>query len=153
MALISGGARGIGSGVARALAEQGHRVVITAREIDRAEAAARELAEGAPGEVRGLPLEVTDDASVAGVIDSIRATEGRLDALVNNAGFVGGYERRAAEVDLDEAASVLETNLFGAWRLTQASLPLPGSSTSPWAWASSRRWARARSATDSRRLH
>jgi NAD(P)-dependent dehydrogenase (short-subunit alcohol dehydrogenase family) len=122
--LISGGARGIGSGVARALAEQGHRVVITARDRDRAGAAARELADGTPGEIRGLALEVTDDASVAAVIASIRETEGRLDTLVNNAGLVGGYEQHAADVPLDQVQSVLDTNLFGAWRLTQASLPL-----------------------------
>jgi len=129
--LVSGGARGIGSGVAQALAEQGHRVVITAREAERAEAAARELEEGTSGGVRGLALEVTDDASVAAVIDSIRETEGRLDTLVNNAGVVGGYEQRAGNVDLDRATSVLETNLFGAWRLTQASLPLLRESPSP----------------------
>jgi NAD(P)-dependent dehydrogenase (short-subunit alcohol dehydrogenase family) len=81
--------------------------------------------------VRGLALEVTDDASVAAVIDSIRETEGRLDTLVNNAGVVGGYEQRAGNVDLDRATSVLETNLFGAWRLTQASLPLLRESPSP----------------------
>jgi NAD(P)-dependent dehydrogenase (short-subunit alcohol dehydrogenase family) len=129
--LISGGARGIGSGVARALAEQGHRVVITARDPERAEAAARELAEGAPGQVRALALEVTDDASVASVIASITATEGQLDTLVNNAGLVGGYDQHAADVALDQVQSVLETNLFGAWRLTQASLPLLRQSDAP----------------------
>jgi len=129
--LISGGARSIGSGVARALAGQGHRVVITARDPERAEAAARELAEGTPGVVRGLGLEVTDDASIESVIASITAAEGRLDTLVNNAGLVGGYDQRAAEVALDQVRSVLDTNLFGAWRLTQAALPLLRRSESP----------------------
>ncbi len=131
MVLISGGARGIGSGIARALAEQGHRVVITARDPEQAETAARELADGTPGEIRGLALEVTDDASVAAVIASIRETEGRLDTLVNNAGFVGGYGQDAADVPLDQVQSVLDTNLFGAWRLTQASLPLLRQSEAP----------------------
>jgi NAD(P)-dependent dehydrogenase (short-subunit alcohol dehydrogenase family) len=122
--LISGGARGIGSGVARALAEAGHRVIVTARDGEAAREAAAKLSNGTPGAVRGLGLDVDDDGSVEVVMDSVRSTEGRLDSLVNNAGLVGGYETRAGDVDLDAVKSVLETNLFGAWRMTQAALPL-----------------------------
>lgn len=122
--LISGGARGIGSGVARALARQGHRVIITARDGERATEVAAEIASDTPGSVRGLPLEVRDEASVEAVIASIGSTEGRLDSLVNNAGLVGSYEQSAGEIDLADVQSVLEINLFGAWRLTQAALPL-----------------------------
>ena len=129
--LISGGARGIGSGIARALAGEGHRVVITARDPEAATLAAARLSEGLPGAVRGLGLDVTDDRSVDLVLDSIRSTEGRLDTLVNNAGFVGEYNTPASEVELDEVKAVLETNLFGAWRMTQAALPLLRQSPAP----------------------
>jgi len=129
--LISGGARGIGSGVARALAEAGHRVVITARDGETARAAAAGFSEDVPGSVRGLGLDVDDEGSVEVVLDSIRSTEERLDTLVNNAGLVGGYETRAGDVDLNAVKSVLETNLFGAWRMTQAALPLLRESPAP----------------------
>jgi NAD(P)-dependent dehydrogenase (short-subunit alcohol dehydrogenase family) len=49
---------------------------------------------------------------------------GRLDALVNNAGVTDPYHPGAAEADLEDVKAVLETNLWGAWRLTQAVLPL-----------------------------
>jgi NAD(P)-dependent dehydrogenase (short-subunit alcohol dehydrogenase family) len=129
--LISGGARGIGSGVARALAGAGHRVIITARDEDIARDAAAALSEGSSGAVRGLGLDVDDDRSVERVIESVQSTEGRLDSLVNNAGLVGGYDTRAGDVDLNAVKSVLETNLFGAWRMTQAVLPLLRESAAP----------------------
>lgn len=131
MVLISGGARGIGSGIARGLADLGHRVVITARDAIEAESAAAEITEGRPGSVRGTDLEITDDGSIARLLDAIREHEGRLDTLVNNAGLVGGYRERAAEVDLDQVRSVLEINLLGAWALTQAALPLLRQSPAP----------------------
>lgn len=129
--LISGGARGIGTGIAQALAEQGHRVLITARDGAAAERAAAEIGPGAPGAVRGLELDVTDAACVDALAAAVGDDPGRLDTLVNNAGVVGGYASSAAEVDLDAVKDVLETNLFGAWRLTQALLPLLRSSPAP----------------------
>lgn len=122
--LISGGARGIGRGIARELAAQGHRVFVTARDAVAAERAAEELSQGVPGSVRGLELEVADQGSVDRVIEFVAAASGGLDVLVNNAGVMGDYRERAGDVDLESVGEVLETNLFGAWRLTQAALPL-----------------------------
>ncbi len=123
-ALISGGARGIGRGIALGLAEQGYRVVITARDGAVAERAAREMSGGVAGSVHGLAMEVTDRSSVEGVVEAISADSGGLDVLVNNAGVMGHYGEPAAEVDLDDVREVLEINLIGAWSLTQATLPL-----------------------------
>jgi NAD(P)-dependent dehydrogenase (short-subunit alcohol dehydrogenase family) len=123
-ALISGGARGIGRGVATGLAEVGYRVVITARDGAVAEQAAEELSEGVAGSVQGMQMEVTDQRSVDRVIEAMASDPGGLDVLVNNAGLVGSYDQRAADVDFEAVGEVLETNLFGAWRLTQAALPL-----------------------------
>ncbi len=122
--MISGGARGIGRGIALGLAEQGYRVVITARDGATAERAAGELSDGVSGSVHGLPMEVTDQESVDSVVEAISADSGGLDVLVNNAGVMGHYGVPAADVDLDDAREVIEINLIGAWALTQAALPL-----------------------------
>ena len=130
-ALISGGARGIGRGIALGLAERGYRVVITARDAAVAEQAAKELSEGVSGSVHGLAMEVTDQGSVESVIEAITADPGSLDVLVNNAGILPDHGVPAAEADLTQAHEIVETNLFGAWRLTQAALPLLRQSAHP----------------------
>jgi NAD(P)-dependent dehydrogenase (short-subunit alcohol dehydrogenase family) len=79
--------------------------------------------------VVGLRLDVTDAAGVAAVAERIASDPGRLDVLVNNAGVGGGGAGGAA--DLGDAHRVLETNLFGAWRLAQATLPLLRRSDDP----------------------
>ena len=89
-----------------------------------------------PGEVVAdenlipLRLDVRDPDSVGAAIAGIEANPGSLDVLVNNAG-VYGDPTGAADYDLEEAHEVLETNIFGPWRLIQASLPLLRSSASP----------------------
>jgi len=131
VALISGGARGIGRGIARGLAGKGYRVVITARDAAAAVQAAEELSDGVDGSVRGLSLEVTDQASVDHLIEAVSADPGSLDVLVNNAGILPDHGVPAAEADLNQAHEIVETNLFGAWRLTQAALPLLRESAHP----------------------
>ena len=121
VALISGGNRGIGREVARQLAGLGYRVLIGSRDLAKGEEAARELAEN----VVARQLDVTDEQSVERCISSIEEDSGHLDVLVNNAGVEGsGWSTSATDVDLDEVRDLLETNLYGAWRLTQAALPL-----------------------------
>jgi NAD(P)-dependent dehydrogenase (short-subunit alcohol dehydrogenase family) len=121
VALVSGGNRGIGRQVVADLAELGHRVVLGSRELARGEQAAQELA----NRVVARQLDVTDEESIDGCIEWIDEECGRLDVLVNNAGIIGGgWSTSAVDVDLDEVRDTLETNLFGAWRLTQTALPL-----------------------------
>jgi NAD(P)-dependent dehydrogenase (short-subunit alcohol dehydrogenase family) len=117
VALVSGASRGIGREIARQLAaDHDYLVLAGARDPDAA---------GDPDHesIRWVALDVADQASVDRLGEEITADPGRLDALVNNAGIYGGPEG-AADYDLDKAHEVLETNLFGAWRLTQAMLPL-----------------------------
>jgi len=121
VALVSGGNRGLGREVARRLAQDGYTVVIGSRDLDKGRAAAAKLGDS----VSACRLDVTDPASIESCIREIEERHGRLDVLVNNAGIEGGgWGSNAADVDLDEVRDTLETNLFGAWKLTQAALPL-----------------------------
>ena len=121
VALVSGGNRGIGREVSRRLAEEGQRVVIGSRDLERGEEVARELGEN----VTVRQLDVTDEESIVRCVASVAEDFGRLDVLVNNAGIAGGgWSTNAIDADLDEVRRTLETNLFGAWRLTEEALPL-----------------------------
>lgn len=121
VAVVSGGNRGIGHEVAGQLATRGYTVVLGARDRAKGEAAAREL--GDAGEVVAKQLDVTDEDSIERLARDLETEFRRVDVLVNNAGVIGG-RGSAAEPDLDDVKRVLETNLFGAWRLTTALLPL-----------------------------
>jgi len=121
VALVSGGNRGLGREVARRLAEDGYAVVIGSRDLNKGRAAAAKLGDN----VNACRLDVTDPESIEGCIREIEERHGRLDVLVNSAGIEGGgWRTDATDVDLDEVRDTLETNLFGAWKLTQAALPL-----------------------------
>jgi NAD(P)-dependent dehydrogenase (short-subunit alcohol dehydrogenase family) len=121
VALISGGNRGIGREIARQLAGQSYRVVIGSRELAKGEEAAHELGQN----VTAVQLDVTDEDSIVAAVASAERDLERLDVLVNNAGIVGGgWSTNAVDADLDEVRRTLETNLFGAWRLTEEALPL-----------------------------
>ena len=117
VALVSGASRGIGREIARQLAaDHGYLVLAGARDPESA---------GEPDHesIRWVSLDVADGSSVDRLAGEVSGDQGRLDALVNNAGIYGGPEG-AAEYDIEKAHEVLETNLFGAWRLSQAMLPL-----------------------------
>lgn len=115
VALVTGASSGIGEATARQLIAAGWRVYAGARRVDRMQPLA---AAGA----RLLALDVTDDASMQQAIDTIRRDQGRLDALVNNAGY-GSYGA-LEEVPLDEGRRQFEVNVFGLARLTQLALPM-----------------------------
>jgi NAD(P)-dependent dehydrogenase (short-subunit alcohol dehydrogenase family) len=117
VAMVSGASRGIGRETARQLAaDHGYAVLAGARDPKAA---------GAPDHegITFVQLDVADQASVDRLAERIESDPGRLDVLVNNAGIYGGHEG-VADFELDDAHAVLETNLFGAWRLSQALLPL-----------------------------
>ncbi len=124
VALVSGSNRGIGREVARQLAELGHHVIVTARDPAAAERAAEELSEGGRLSFQPEQLDVADPQSVERLRKRLLAEPGRLDVLVNNAGVMGDVATNVADAPLDDAHHTMETNLFGAWRLTQAMLPL-----------------------------
>jgi NAD(P)-dependent dehydrogenase (short-subunit alcohol dehydrogenase family) len=115
VALVSGASRGIGREIARQLVEDhGFLVLAGARDPSKVDL---------QGTVIPVQLDITDPASIDAARRSIESDPARLDVLINNAG-IGGPADRAADIDPEEAHRVLETNLFGAWRLAQATLPL-----------------------------
>ena len=121
VALVSGGNRGLGREVARRLAEDGYAVVVGSRDHAKGQEAAAELGD----RVSACRLDVTDPESIESCIREIDDLHGHLDVLVNSAGIEGGgWRTDATDVDLDEVRDTLETNLFGAWKLTQEALPL-----------------------------
>ncbi len=124
---MTGANRGIGREVARQLAEAGYTVLLTAREEDKARAAAEEL----PGDVRALELDVADAASIAFAAGRVEADPGSLDVLVNNAGVGTDFGVAGTEPDFEAMQQALETNFFGAYRLTVALLGLLSRSEHP----------------------
>jgi NAD(P)-dependent dehydrogenase (short-subunit alcohol dehydrogenase family) len=114
VALVTGGARGLGVEVCRQLAQAGMQVWCTARDPVRAQRAAASLS--GDGDVRAAGLDIADAAG----IDGLATRLGRLDVLVNNAAIDYDTDARALTVDLDRVRADLETNLFGAWRMAQA---------------------------------
>jgi short-subunit dehydrogenase len=108
--LITGASSGIGACCAAHLQKNGYRVYGGARG-----------AVTAPG-VEPLTLDVADNASVAQAVETIVAREGRLDVLVNNAGF--GIAGAIEDTSIDEAREQFEVNLFGVLRMCRAVLPV-----------------------------
>jgi NAD(P)-dependent dehydrogenase (short-subunit alcohol dehydrogenase family) len=124
IALVSGSNRGLGREIALQLGrDHGHDVIVTGRDLDDARRTAGELGEeGASATPE--QLDVSDADSVERLAARLAESPGSLDVLVNNAGVIDSYSDRAADVSIDDVKELLEANLFGAWRLTQAMLPL-----------------------------
>ncbi|RYE22366.1 MAG: oxidoreductase [Sphingobacteriales bacterium] len=112
--LITGASSGIGLSTAKLLRGQGHTIYAAARRTERM----KELE--ALG-VKLLAMDVTDDASMMAGVQKIADAEGRIDVLVNNAGY-GSYGA-LEDVPLSEARYQFEVNIFGLARLTQLVLP------------------------------
>jgi len=114
VALVTGGSSGIGEATARALAAAGFTVYAAARRVERMQP----LTEVG---IRPFAMDVTDDASIQAGVATIIDEQGRIDVLVNNAGY-GSYGA-LEDVPMDEARAQMEVNVFGAARLTQLVLP------------------------------
>jgi NAD(P)-dependent dehydrogenase (short-subunit alcohol dehydrogenase family) len=113
VALVTGGARGIGAALARALAEAGADVAITTRDAARSSPALAMLQEIG---VRAIALDtdVTDADAVRSMVERVTAELGAIDVLVNNAGITVGAP--ALETTDDAWNLVIDTNLNGVWR-------------------------------------
>ncbi|MFF2119575.1 SDR family NAD(P)-dependent oxidoreductase [Kitasatospora sp. NPDC058184] len=125
-ALITGAGRsaGLGIAVARALAAQGHHVIVTARDGGQAEEQAAVLrSEGLSAE--GLRLDLADTDDFARVAAHVRDGHGRLDVLVNNASCMPDFDTPSMlDADIDYVRTALDVNVVGVWALVQALSPL-----------------------------
>jgi NAD(P)-dependent dehydrogenase (short-subunit alcohol dehydrogenase family) len=117
-ALVTGANRGIGRETARQLAERDHDVIVTARDEAKAIVTAEEIG-GRP-----LQLDVSDPGSIERAAAAVTEEPGMLDVLVNNAGIGTDFGVSGTEPDFDAIQRGLDTNFFGAYRLTIALLPL-----------------------------
>jgi NAD(P)-dependent dehydrogenase (short-subunit alcohol dehydrogenase family) len=131
VALVTGANRGIGRDVARQLAERGYEVLLSARDGEQAAAVASELAGETGAAVSPLTLDVADPESIAAAAERVRADPGRLDVLVNNAGIGSDFGVAGVAPDFDKIQRALETNFYGAYRLTVALLNLLRASEHP----------------------
>ena len=113
-ALITGASSGIGAATALQLAELGYTVYAGARRIDR-------MSDLANRGIRTRAVDVTVDESMVALIEAILADTGRIDVLINNAGY--GLYGALEDMPIDEARRQFDVNLFGLARLTQLVLP------------------------------
>jgi 3-oxoacyl-[acyl-carrier protein] reductase len=120
-AVVTGGSRGIGLAIARALLKQGANVAVTATQADTVARAASELQQSeTKGAVLGLTADVRQYAAVEAALSIVVGRFGGLDILVNNAG-VGAFTP-VAEMNLDDWNRVIDTNLTGVFHCCRAAL-------------------------------
>jgi len=113
VAIVTGGAQGIGNAIASKLDAEGATVVIADLNADGAEEAATELERG-----DGVEVDVSSPDSVDRLVDSVLADHGRLDVLVNNAAIVPF--KAWEDVDLEHWRKIIDTNLTGVYLCTRA---------------------------------
>ncbi|HEX4222339.1 MAG TPA: SDR family NAD(P)-dependent oxidoreductase [Pseudonocardiaceae bacterium] len=125
-ALITGTSRqaGIGFAVAQQLAEQGFHVILTARDVSRAELLAARLRDAGHA-ATALRIDLTDPASMTAVAEHLTRTFGQLDVLINNASDVVDFTALSAlDADIDAVRSALDIDVLGPWQLVKTMLPL-----------------------------
>jgi 3-oxoacyl-[acyl-carrier protein] reductase len=122
IAVITGGGRGIGAGIARALAALGASVVVCGRTQSHLEDTARTV-RSAGGQCQAQACNVADWNSVSALAEHVHKTHGRLDILVNNAG-VASFGQALHRTSLDAWDSIMNTNLRGVFYTIRAFTPL-----------------------------
>jgi NAD(P)-dependent dehydrogenase (short-subunit alcohol dehydrogenase family) len=120
VSVVTGGSAGLGLAIAGALARAGSTVVLASRSADRCERAASHLAARAGRPALGHACNVTDEDSVAGLVEHVLSAFGRLDVLVTSA----GVQARGAidELSVADLRACLEVNVVGTWLACRASV-------------------------------
>ena len=121
--LVSGGNRGIGFETCNQLAQLGHIVLLTARDLTKGKTATKQLTD------KGLDIifyqmDVSNQKSIDDTYDKIIQRFGRLDVLVNNAAILYDTWQRAIDADFEIVNQAFVTNLLGPWRLSKRFIPI-----------------------------
>ncbi|SMX78748.1 SDR family oxidoreductase [Brevibacterium aurantiacum] len=128
IAVVTGGARGIGRYLSEAFAKAGYHVVVTATSASKAEAAAAEIVEATGGAVTGLELRADDIDSVSALRIAVAALESesgrRMQVLVNNAGRIESTEGPLWEADPESIKGVVDANVLGVALMVNAFAPV-----------------------------
>ena len=121
VAIVTGSSSGIGYATSLLLARKGFYTYASARNIDKS-ASLQSIANTERLPLKLIQLDVTDDSSVKDAVEKIVLEKGRIDVLVNNAGYglFGAFE----DLSMDEIKAQFETNFFGVIRVTQQVLPI-----------------------------
>jgi len=120
-AIVTGGGRGIGRGIAMELAREGAGVIIADVDLDNAERTAGEIRDQG-GRVLVVRVDVTDPASVDAGVSAAMLEVGNIDILVNNAGVVGAHVG-GGSITLEDWDACYEVNLKGMWIMSRALIP------------------------------
>ncbi|MBW4690020.1 MAG: SDR family oxidoreductase [Komarekiella atlantica HA4396-MV6] len=123
VAIVTGANRGIGLEVTRQLAHKGMTVILGARDLEKGKAAAETLLESGL-KIFPRKLDVTDQESINKLAAQVEEEFGRLNVLVNNAGILYDTWQQASNANFDTVYEAFETNIFGAWRMCKAFIPL-----------------------------
>lgn len=121
IAFVTGGSRGIGLAIARALVAEGAQVAITGRSAAHLSAARPEIEKAGPGKVETLQADVRSYADVERAIAATAARFGALDIVVNNAGV--GIFADVADLSPEQWSEVIDTNLTGVYHVCHAAIP------------------------------
>jgi NAD(P)-dependent dehydrogenase (short-subunit alcohol dehydrogenase family) len=121
-AVVTGANRGIGLQITKELAEKGYTVIATSRNVTDVQTAMRQLVD-AGRKIICHALDIADQASVDSFAQFIKSEVGAVDVLVNNAGVYTDGSQVASSPDFGLVQSILDTNLFGAWRMCKALIP------------------------------
>jgi len=119
--LITGGSKGIGYGISKALLNEGARVVITSRSAERAKSAAQKLSDSHPGKIIGIASDVTDYAAQKSTVAQIIDKWGQLDVLIANAGI--GHFESIENLSPEQWNETIDVNLTGVFNSVKVCIP------------------------------
>lgn len=121
IAIVTGANRGLGKEVSRQLAEQGDLVIVTARQLSSAQQTVEELG---LDNLLAAQLDITNQESVHQLVEFVEQRFSTVDVLINNAAIHYDTWQNVVNADLNTVQEAMDTNVYGAWRMTQAFLPL-----------------------------
>lgn len=123
IALVTGGNKGIGFAICKGLLAKGFEVILAARNLEKAQTAASKLQTGGV-KIRAVELDITNDGSINSTVEQLNQHIPQLDVLINNAGIYPDEGVNILTISRDLLSQAMNTNAFGAIRVTQAFLPL-----------------------------